>query len=376
MRIQSLQILRAVAAWLVVYHHYMQIFYEFESESIFGAIFSHRGGFGVDIFFVLSGFVMFVTATRHSADGWSFFIKRLFRIFPAYWFFTFALVAFGALMPGVFDFTDFTLGSIVQSLLFVPNSNPSGLGVFPFLTVGWTLNFEVCFYMVLTFSLFINKNLAIYLCALFLLSLPFLLADQGKVSLSVISSPLMWQFVFGMSVGWLHARYSLAGMQRKYLGIILLVLSMIVVSGLFGYGIVQRTISATMLLASFVLLNDMLSGRSGIVNFAVRLGDYSYSTYLSHVLVLGVFLHFFGNEFSRMSEGFVLISVSLVIYIVSFLSFRMIENSQAVSRVRDRLVNINVKAEQAVMPEEFLPLSIESIKGRKSRKSKRSINPI
>ncbi|EPM6963361.1 acyltransferase family protein [Vibrio alginolyticus] len=73
MRIQSLQVLRGVAAWAVVYHHYMQIFYNFESSNYIGEIFSQRGGFGVDLFFVLSGFVMFIAATRSSVNAKEFF---------------------------------------------------------------------------------------------------------------------------------------------------------------------------------------------------------------------------------------------------------------------------------------------------------------
>jgi len=56
-----------VAAWLVVYHHYMQMFYEFKSDSLIGKIFSHRGGFGVDVFFVLSGFFMYLTANKENS---------------------------------------------------------------------------------------------------------------------------------------------------------------------------------------------------------------------------------------------------------------------------------------------------------------------
>ena len=57
----SLQLLRAVAAWLVVFHHYMQIVHGFESDSPVGQFFAMRGDFGVDLFFVLSGVVTVLT---------------------------------------------------------------------------------------------------------------------------------------------------------------------------------------------------------------------------------------------------------------------------------------------------------------------------
>jgi len=92
LKITSLQILRGGAAWLVVYHHYMQMFYNFESESKLGHLIGWKGNVGVDIFFVLSGFVMYLCATRPYTNGWEFFIKRLFRVLPAYWFYTFILL--------------------------------------------------------------------------------------------------------------------------------------------------------------------------------------------------------------------------------------------------------------------------------------------
>jgi len=81
-RYYSLQILRAVAAWIVFYHHYMQLFYDFKYTSIIGKFFSIYGSFGVDIFFVLSGFVMYFSAINSSVNAPSFFIKRFFRVVP------------------------------------------------------------------------------------------------------------------------------------------------------------------------------------------------------------------------------------------------------------------------------------------------------
>lgn len=69
--LESLQALRAIAAWLVVYGHYMQIIHGFQYSSPLGKFFSMHGRFGVDLFFVISGFIMFYTLHGRRMRGHS-----------------------------------------------------------------------------------------------------------------------------------------------------------------------------------------------------------------------------------------------------------------------------------------------------------------
>lgn len=340
MKIQSLQILRAFAAWAVVYHHYMQMFYDFQSENILGYLFSIRGSLGVDIFFVLSGFVMFMSASRTSVDGWSFFLKRLFRVVPAYWFFTFALVISGSFFVNEFKFTSYTIDTMVRSLFFVPHYNPSGLGVYPYLTVGWTLNYEILFYTTLSLCIFLSKRWAVVLCATLVLALPFLLKQSDSVILTVIKSQLMWQFVCGLLVAWLYSRFSLRGRVYEALGGVVLLVSLLMISGLLGYGFIQKTIAATLMVLGFLLLNNIFKECNRVVSLLVKLGDYSYSTYLSHVLVIGLFLNIFGNNLSFSEEVIILLGITLLICFVSAASYKFIENSKMILDIRNLLIRI------------------------------------
>lgn len=133
-KIQSLQILRALAATSVVYLH-------IGCEPWFG-------GFGVDIFFVLSGFVMcYITDSGES--GKEFFLRRIARIVPLYWALTLITFVIAWLKPTLFNSTTADLGNLFKSLLFIPYVKENG-SISPIIPVGWTLNYEVYFYLLIS----------------------------------------------------------------------------------------------------------------------------------------------------------------------------------------------------------------------------------
>lgn len=338
MKIQSLQVLRGLAAWLVVYHHYMQIFHSFNSTSSIGEFFSSRGGFGVDLFFVLSGFMMYLAASRPSTDGWSFFIKRLFRVFPTYWFFTFIIIIAVALIPSAFIYNQYTAYTLIQSLLFIPHENVSGLGVYPVLTVGWTLNYEVLFYSILAVCLAVFKRKGIYICCVLILLFPVVFYSFDNVTMSVIKSPKMWQFVFGMAIGYIFLKYKIIEIQLFKTGLISLIAGGIVLSGIVGYGLIHTTISASLIVIGFILINNLFNEKNLLTQFLIKLGDYSYSTYLAHILVLGVLFNFFGSNPSPLKEVFVIISLSLTTYIISHYSYKYIENSSFINTLKVKII--------------------------------------
>lgn len=338
MKIQSLQVLRGLAAWLVVYHHYMQIFHSFNSTSSIGEFFSSRGGFGVDLFFVLSGFMMYLAASRPSTDGWSFFIKRLFRVFPTYWFFTVIIIIAVALIPNAFIYNQYTAYTLIQSLLFIPHENVSGLGVYPVLTVGWTLNYEVLFYSILAVCLAVFKRKGIYICCALILLFPVVFYSFDNVTMSVIKSPKMWQFVFGMAIGYIFLKYKIIEIQLFKTGLISLIAGGIVLSGIVGYGLIHTTISASLIVIGFILINNLFNEKNLLTQFLIKLGDYSYSTYLAHILVLGVLFNFFGSNPSPLKEVFVIISLSLTTYIISHYSYKYIENSSFINTLKVKII--------------------------------------
>jgi hypothetical protein len=135
-RLSTLQVMRAVAVNLVILYHLTQFETVYAGKSILPA-FCVYGMSGVDIFFVLSGFIMVAVAGK-DIGAIQFLWRRAIRIYPPYWLVTLIILEFSRV--GAAAATD-TI-SLWRSFLLVPDS---GL---PLLTVGWTLVHEVYFYLV------------------------------------------------------------------------------------------------------------------------------------------------------------------------------------------------------------------------------------
>jgi peptidoglycan/LPS O-acetylase OafA/YrhL len=148
--ISMVQALRAAACLLVVAYHTLQAG---AGEAAIRAW--PNGSAGVDLFFIISGYVMVVsTATlrRRPHPGRTFLRRRLRRIAPLYWLLTLGKLAVTTLAPAATPHTNPTAWNIVASLLFIPSRDAAGL-VRPPLPVGWTLNFEFFFYALFALTL-------------------------------------------------------------------------------------------------------------------------------------------------------------------------------------------------------------------------------
>jgi len=191
--LKSLQILRAVAAISVVYFHIGSGPYAPIPTPI-----PTFGSFGVDIFFVISGFVMaMVVAKGHSAR--SFAISRLTRIVPLYWILTTCLLLLAAVKPDLLSSTTANLLNYLKSLCFIPYFKENG-SLTPMLAVGWTLNYEMFFYLCVWISLifvrrfYVQATISLIILCYFLASM----ATQNSVVSSFFGNTQIFEFLFGM----------------------------------------------------------------------------------------------------------------------------------------------------------------------------------
>src|SRR3979409_1937400 len=131
----NLHLLRVIAALGVVYFH---------TTSVAGLKLDWDvGSRGVDVFFVISGFIIAYIGTTKPEQ---FFLRRLIRVVPFYWAATAFGVAMGAVAPSLFPRTTSSVPHLISSLLFFPPPAANG-DVVPTLVLGWSLNYEMFFYV-------------------------------------------------------------------------------------------------------------------------------------------------------------------------------------------------------------------------------------
>lgn len=338
--LSSLQILRAVAAWLVVYHHYMQRLYDFHYSTEVGHFFSAVGPFGVDIFFVISGFIMFYTLKNRDYTPREFVLRRVFRIVPVYWFMTFALVA---VVPFVASngppHFDWDISSLALSLLFIPHQNPSGIGIFPLLTVGWTLNYEMFFYVWLSLMLLLFPRAWFVACTISMLALP-LLWNRDWPYASIVGSGLLYEFVFGMFVSSFYLKTRTFEKWKGLLAGIVFVLTGIGIYWANAHGWSMLNLANTTFLWRLGNMTPHLSAvafvcaalafehhisRLRALRLLRHLGDMSYSTYLVHPICLLITVYLFGKPQSLFQELLVIGAYTTMTLTLSHLSYRWIE---------------------------------------------------
>lgn len=323
MKLVSVQYLRAIAALLVVFAH-LSGFSAFQAIST-----AHFGGFGVDLFFVVSGFIMWHTSDdRSPAD---FMYRRIARIVPPYWFYTTLLVLLAFLMPRLAPNIQLSPTALVGSYLFIPYADHRGI-MNPILLQGWTLNFEMYFYLVFACGLFIPGKSRRFTCliAFFMLSAMLgLFADRSWAILSQITSSILLEFCLGMIVAaiWQRQRIStaLAWPVVAISGALLVIAEFW--QPVADVRFIAFGVPAALLL--YGLLNCETYFAKRPISLLLRAGDASYSLYLVHPFVLSA-VHLIVNRALKTSFvpdpvllgsffGITAIAASLVVAHVSYI---------------------------------------------------------
>ena len=148
----NVQVMRAIAATLVVWVH--------TQELIVTDVLPHWlrsfGYGGVDLFFVISGFIMVRTTQNKNIRPIQFYRKRILRVAPLYAFFTILVVILSTTMPDVLNSTQIEVSQIAKSLVFIPfEKTPDSL--YPIYYLGWTLNYEMFFYSIFAAALLFSN---------------------------------------------------------------------------------------------------------------------------------------------------------------------------------------------------------------------------
>lgn len=281
----GIQALRFIAALLVVVLH--ATFYT--NERLVPMTVWYEGGVGVDIFFVISGFVMAASTTKlvGTRDGWKqFAVRRLIRIMPLYWIATTAKLLTLIVVPASVLHAELDPARTVLSYLLLPSSNVDG-DVQPLLAVGWTLMFEMAFYALFTVALFIRVSpMAFCAAGLGLLAAGSVFRGDDWPAAAVYFNPIVLYFVVGMAVGRWTIDRSTRSLAAWLAGVMILWTAVAFTDG-SGLeravsGLIQHLVVSLAVLL-IVLAEPLLAG--GLPRVLLYLGGASYSLYLFHPLV-------------------------------------------------------------------------------------------
>lgn len=246
---------------------------------------------GVDIFFAISGFIMVMTTAPNwgQPGSWQKFLRRRFvRILPLYWLFTAVKVAATLALPGLALHPHFTSWYLIASFLLIPAWNIDHTSTHPILGVGWTLSFEMTFYMLFALGLALFNRPAKWIAAVLCLAVVagMLRTDRWEATASILD-PILLEFIFGMSIG----LATLAGRRlRVAVAYAAIALAAILLGASTLYSSVpwNRVLSwgipGALLLSATVALEQRWQRWPS--RFPKLLGDASYAIYLTHSLSL------------------------------------------------------------------------------------------
>jgi peptidoglycan/LPS O-acetylase OafA/YrhL len=288
-QLKCVQGLRALAALFVVGFHSTLLLHD---NFYPGFAPWDNGNSGVDLFFVISGFNMIVSSRSlvHEADGWRRFIYlRIVRIVPMYWLTTSAKLLLIVLIPEFARHTYPTTWNTIASFLFLPAMD--GMGVIkPVLPVGWTLSFEMFFYVAFAGALFLAIDVLLAVGTLMVvLSLVSILARPEWPAITSLASPFLLEFVFGMIIGRAFLRKRFEGAPPT-LAILIGIAGLAGLAAIPAEGAWQRAaiwgVSGSAALCGALMAERWLGER--LPKLLIETGEASYSLYLTHGFVLPI----------------------------------------------------------------------------------------
>jgi exopolysaccharide production protein ExoZ len=273
MKFWSVQILRFIAAAMVVHFHATFTSYNLTGEKGFlGDTGLVIGAAGVDLFFVISGFI--ITRTAAQLTPGAFLLKRARRILPFYWLAALPWVV-TAMAQAPFGWRE----ALASGLLWPATDRM----VAPALPVAWTLCFEMLFYG--SFAIVIWRRWTIWPLLAFYAGA--LVMGRGAL-MEYLGNPLILEFLFGVGIALLpRVRAAIWALPA---GVALLVL-LTPYANLQGQDVDYligndnwRRVLTFGVPAALVLIGTLQwEAREGLLT---ELGDASYAIYLFHVPLL------------------------------------------------------------------------------------------
>ena len=300
----NIQYLRAIAAIATVAHHVItgSYLYDYDYQNFFNV--KQWGKYGVDLFFVISGYIIVYIQDKSNKSVSLFLKNRFLKIVPTYYFLTTFFIFLLFFFPNLIKWSlNFELNStILESYLFYSTRFEKP----PLLYVGWSIEYEIYFYLIFSISIFFKKFIKEYHFTLIIIIILFIIFD---LQLFVL------EFCLGIFVFILTKRYKI----NQNISFLIFLLGIIIfaidvkkteeIDRFFRYG-----------LPSFLIVLGSINLKEYRLNFFKLLGDASYSIYLIQVFTIP-FVFKVITFFSIKDYNFLFFSVNVIFTVIVGLTF-------------------------------------------------------
>ena len=339
-KIDSIQMFRCFAALFVVIFHFRDVL-PFDYNSFVGH-FVIRGYSGVDMFFVISGFIAYYTIQNNKSEdnksGLRYFLKRVAKIIPLYYIFT--MLSSGHTIDSFYQ--------TLRSLLFIPRGLGQEGPLYGGARVGqgWTLNYEMYFYLVVAASFLFGRYkwyftygfiLSVILVPVIVLGVPDKYGHEGfnfdLTYLSLMSNPINLEFLLGITVGFVYSKMNkrMNFLWAMFIISVIIYFFMNFYSQFYGFS----RITAWGIPAALLMLSVLKLEKAGLFTAPaslVRIGNMSFSIYIVHAGVIGLLMKIASHTFNKGSDGYSTImglsifSVAIIItFFLSNITYKLIE---------------------------------------------------
>lgn len=348
-KLYSIQFLRFIAIIFVVYSHSydrLQHYLHFSDDGFYARM-AFLGRSGVDLFFVISGFIMaFITTESVRKDNFNFCLfmkKRCIRIVPMYWIVSFAVLCLLIFKPDFFYNTSTDFSHAIGSFLFFPVASPDNKFA-PILGVGWTLNLEMYFYLVLALFICIFKSryfiysfVFITLCCI----VGYIIGHRESNYLYAnLTSSILFEFFFGIVV---YKVYLLKRLEPKISLLLVFVCAAFLIFSSYKQWpdelrFIYWGVTYSLIMLSIISFEDVIK----FPRVTLIIGDASYTLYPTHYFfIAGIYILL--NRYNLLNTTnisilFLVLFCILITCILGVACYFLIEK-----RITDKLTNKFVK---------------------------------
>ncbi|MBE4946364.1 acyltransferase [Enterobacter cloacae complex sp. P1B] len=363
MKIYSIHYLRGIAALFVVLFHFRGYLNNVYAQSNLGDLLFSKGAFGVDLFFVISGFIIcFATEKEECNASLKFVIRRFFRIYPLLILSMSVYFLAVILRPESHDLMMWFIWSIIP--LHVDYHAGAPFFGYNMLGIAWTLTYEISFYFIFLIAMSISHKYRMLISSIAIVSMVFITQMlSGSPTLdglnnnyiindfiTLISSPIYIDFVYGIATYCIFKKFKLSESRRGggIITVFLVCTIIIAISSIFltkdsDHGPLSWGFMAFLIVLCMTLIEGTVRKyESPLLDV---LGNVSFSLYMCHYIIIEIYNKYFHQEsIIGLSALVIMTTISVM---VSIILFRFVEMpSVSMSKKLTALVD-------SVRPKEF-----------------------